>query len=221
MNLFSWHWHKIRKGLCLCYKNGKQRHTERKIWSIQELQVLNLRYQESWFSEQSMCLCVYEYICPFCIQCVHIWIYIHTSYKALHLFKGLLLLGSSTALCALIFSAGQENEGPMRTTITELGGQRLSGSPLWTLEERAPGCLHRVFTPPLHIRARNLQISRKSWLIFGWTIPSRDQILRHEAAKIYHFRRFVLHDVSKGLHVKSPPIEEVTPCQISDHCFEA
>lgn len=52
----------------------------------------------------------------------------HILYKALHLFKGLPLLGSSTALSVVIFPMRQQNRGPMRTAITELWCCCLAGS---------------------------------------------------------------------------------------------
>ena len=57
-NLFSLNWCETRKDISLCFMNGEQRDTETKIQNIQEFQALNLSYQESEFSEQSMRLCV-------------------------------------------------------------------------------------------------------------------------------------------------------------------
>lgn len=52
----------------------------------------------------------------------------HVPYKAQHFFKGLPLLGSSTALSVLIFPMRQQNKGLMRTTITKPGCWCLAGS---------------------------------------------------------------------------------------------
>lgn len=80
-----------------------------------------MRHQESELSEQPMCICAYEYIWLFYRRRAHRRVRTHVLYKAQHLFKGLPLLGSSTALSVLIFPRRQQNKGPMRTTIREPG----------------------------------------------------------------------------------------------------
>lgn len=147
--LFSPHWNKIRKCCCLCFMDGEQRHTEMKSKTIQEFWTLNLRHEESDFSEKTTYLYMYMhtpllYVVSICVMNIYFiqhWLYSKPCSCLDH--QQLWLLSYSWW------------DRKARTAVAEPNCSLLSGTSQWTREVSSES-LHGVLTQPQPICSRSL-----------------------------------------------------------------
>ena len=140
------------------------------------------------------------------------WILTHILYKALHLLKGLLLLGFSTALCILIFSMGQENERPMRTTVVQrvwalLGPHHEHGS-----KELLWACIGSSPSPNSSVTAICKLWENSGWPLAGpCLVRTRSwdmKLLKSNTLEDWHFTVF-----SRVCMVNHLPLKESHPAK--------